>query len=240
MGNGEGRCARWARLIIALAIITLAGGCSHGVYHRVRAGETLYRISKAYGVPAQRLARENHLRDPSRIEVGQRLFIPGARRELPVTVITPRETNGTRPKHDERPPDGVETFSIWPVASGSVTSGFGPRGSSFHDGIDVSAALGTTVVAVADGEVIYSDTLPGYGNVIILRHPNGYATVYAHNRSNQAGEGAHVRRGQAIATVGDSGRTTGPNLHFEVRRDNVARNPLYFLPPIVVSGARGS
>ena len=76
----------------------------------------------------------------------------------------------------------------------------------------------------------YCSTLPGYGNVIILRHGGGYATVYAHNRQHVVKEGDPVKEGQLIARVGESGRTTGPNLHFEVRRENVAHNPLYFLP----------
>lgn len=209
----------------------ILAGCSRGVYHRVRPGDSLYRIGKAYGVSVQALARANRLRDPSRITAGQRLFVPGARRQLPVHVITPSDVNAKAPRREELPPaDGARLFA-WPISAGSVTSGFGPRGESFHDGIDIAAAAGTAVLAAADGDVIYADALAGYGNVIIVRHDRGYATVYAHNRQNQAAEGARVRRGQQIATLGDSGRTTGPNLHFEVRRDNVARNPLYYLPP---------
>lgn len=206
------------------------GACGRGIYHRVRPGENLYRISKAYGVPVQRLAHVNHLSDPSRIEVGQRLFIPGGRRELPVNVITPRGTNVRPPERDEAP-KGALAFS-WPVPAGTLTSGFGQRGQSFHDGIDISAPVGSPVLAAQDGEVIYSDVLRGYGNVIILRHGQGFATVYAHNQSNRVRDGQRVRRGDVIAAVGDSGRTAGANLHFEVRQDNVARNPLYFLPPV--------
>ena len=86
--------------------------------------------------------------------------------------------------------------------------------------------------AADDGEVIYSDVLRGYGNVIIVRHTHGLATVYAHNQTNRVREGQRVRRGEVIGNVGDSGRTTGANLHFEVRKDNVARDPLYFLPAV--------
>jgi lipoprotein NlpD len=88
------------------------------------------------------------------------------------------------------------------------------------------------VYAAQDGDVIYSDVLRGYGNVIILRHAQGFATVYAHNQRNGVHEGQHVHRGEVIGNVGDSGRTSGSNLHFEVRYDNVARNPLYFLPTV--------
>jgi len=113
-----------------------------------------------------------------------------------------------------------------------VASAFGARGRSFHDGIDISAPRGTPVRAAADGEVVYSDSLRGYGNVIIVRHRDGFATVYAHNERNEVRTGQRVRRGEVIGTVGDSGRATGPNLHFEVRQDNVAHDPLGVLPPV--------
>lgn len=204
--------------------------CSHALYHRVRAGETLFRISKAYGVPVKQLTDVNHLSDPSRIDVGQRLLIPGARRQLPVDVITPRTAN-SRPLQHEEMPRGMAPFT-WPVSGGTVSSSFGQRGRSFHDGIDISAPIGTPVHAADDGEVIYSDVLRGYGNVIIVRHIHGLATVYAHNQNNRVHEGQRVRRGDVIGNVGESGRTSGANLHFEVRKDNVARDPLFFLPAV--------
>jgi murein DD-endopeptidase MepM/ murein hydrolase activator NlpD len=86
------------------------------------------------------------------------------------------------------------------------------------------------VRAAADGEVAFSGALPGYGNMLIVRHVRGYVTVYAHVERQYAAEGARVRRGQLIASVGQSGRATGPNLHFEVRKDNSAYDPLQFLP----------
>ena len=78
--------------------------------------------------------------------------------------------------------------------------------------------------------MIFSGTLHGYGNTVIIRHNDEYATVYGHNSRNLVSEGAHVARGQQIGEIGRSGRTTGANLHFEVRRDNVAENPLAYLP----------
>jgi lipoprotein NlpD len=149
---------------------------------------------------------------------------------LPVDLITPRTTNSRPPQRDELP-RGAVTLQ-WPVSGGTVTSGFGQRNGSFHDGIDISAPVGTAVHAADDGDVIYSDVLRGYGNVIIVRHTQGLATVYAHNQTNRAREGQRVRRGDLIGTVGESGRTTGANLHFEVRKDNVARDPVYFLPAV--------
>jgi lipoprotein NlpD len=222
-----------ARGFAGLALIAWLAGCGGraGVYHRVQPGENLYRIGKAYGIPYAELAEVNGLSDPSRIEIGQKLFIPGAQRQLPVDVITPRDAS-TMPSSGSS--EGAPAF-VWPVSGSSVASGFGRRGDSMHDGIDIRAPVGTPVYAAADGEVIYSDVLRGYGNVIIIRHSGGFATVYAHNERNMVREGEHIRKGQAIATVGDSGRTTGPNLHFEVRKDNVARNPLDFLPSVTVA-----
>ncbi len=218
------------RSVVALALLCSAAGCSRSVYHEVRPGENLYRISKAYGVPIRKLAEVNGLSDPSRLEVGQRLRIPGARRAVPVNLVTPRTVDLRPPRHSGRPP--VAGKLSWPVAGGTVTSGFGKRGRSFHDGIDIGAPAGAAVLAAEDGEVIYSDFLRGYGNVIIVRHREGLATVYAHNQNNGVREGQQVRRGEAIATVGNSGRTIGANLHFEVRQDNVAHDPLYFLPAV--------
>lgn len=118
---------------------------------------------------------------------------------------------------------------VWP-AEGTLTSKYGPRNKSFHDGIDIAAPVGTPVVAAAAGEVIYSGKLRGYGKVIIVRHGKGYVSVYAHNNVNHAKEGQTVKQGQKLAEVGKTGRATGPNLHFEIRRNNKAQNPLEFLP----------
>lgn len=118
---------------------------------------------------------------------------------------------------------------LWPV-EGQITSKFGPRGVSFHDGLDIAAPLGTPILAATDGEVMYTGTLRGYGNIVLLRHRDGYVTVYAHTQKNLVQEGEVVRRGQVIARVGQTGRASGPHVHFEVRKDNLARNPLRYLP----------
>jgi lipoprotein NlpD len=122
----------------------------------------------------------------------------------------------------------VRRFS-WPVPGGVLSSRFGIRNGVMHDGVDISAPAGTPVRAADLGVVIFSGRLRGYGNVVILRHDDHYVTVYAHNRINSVREGDRVGRGQIIAEVGTSGRTTGPNLHFEVRHDNLAQNPLNYL-----------
>lgn len=118
----------------------------------------------------------------------------------------------------------------WPVTVGYVSSGFGMRHGAMHHGIDIAAPSGTPVHAADSGVVIYAGWLRGYGNVVIIRHSLDYVTVYAHNQANLVREGQEVRRSQVIAQVGRTGRATGPNLHFEVRYDNVAENPLSHLP----------
>lgn len=131
-----------------------------------------------------------------------------------------------RPGPAETPAGAAFT---WP-ADGQVSSTFGRRGSSVHDGIDIAAPEGSPVRAAADGEVLYSGALRGYGKVVIVEHGGGLTTVYAHNRDNLVRPGDRVRRGDVIAAVGRSGKTTGPNLHFEVRRNKRASDPLAFLP----------
>lgn len=222
-------------LVVAAAVA--GGACgSAGFRHRVKPGENLYRIGKAYGVDYRELARMNGIADADRIEVGQALVIPNATRELPVQVITPARARDDAPTATELPPD--RSPFIWPV-EGGVVSSFGPRGETHHDGIDIAAPVGTPVRAARGGRVLYSEELRGYGNLLIIDHGAGYATVYAHNRANIVPSGTVVRQGDVVAEVGDSGDSTQPNLHFEVRKDNVARNPVYFLPERR-SGARGA
>jgi murein DD-endopeptidase MepM/ murein hydrolase activator NlpD len=112
-----------------------------------------------------------------------------------------------------------------------VTSGFGIRHGTMHDGVDIAAPLGTAVRAADSGTVVFVGKLNGYGNTVIIRHSDNYVTVYGHNSRVLVSEGTSVARGQNIAEVGTSGRTTGPNLHFEVRYDNHAYNPLSYLAP---------
>ncbi len=105
-----------------------------------------------------------------------------------------------------------------------------------HQGIDIAAPVGTPVRAAAAGRVIFAGRMRGYGRIIIIQHDHRYVTVYAHDSRNWVRAGQMVSRGQIIGTVGRSGHTTGANLHFEVRHNNVASNPLLYLAPL---GNRG-
>ena len=230
---------------VICVLLSILAGCAprtampparraQGIYHVVRAGENLFRIGKTYDVSYEELARLNGLRDAGQIRVGQRIFIPAATRELPVEIITPTESAPepfSMPETAQQAPwfPSVDQAFLWPI-SGTVNSGFGPRGSSFHDGIDIAAPEGTPIRAIDSGEVIYSDQLRGYGNMVILRHAGGFISVYAHNERNLVREGQQVSRGETIARVGSTGRVTGPHLHFEIRRDNKAQDPLHYMP----------
>jgi murein DD-endopeptidase MepM/ murein hydrolase activator NlpD len=124
----------------------------------------------------------------------------------------------------------------WPLRSGGVvTSKFGYRRHpitgrrSMHSGIDIAAKHGSDIVAMADGVVTFSGWKGGYGKIVELRHANGLETRYAHNSANLVKEGDVVRKGEKIAKLGSTGRSTGPHIHFEVRRNGEAVNPMKYL-----------
>jgi lipoprotein NlpD len=261
---------RAAVLAIGVFLATAAGCASggYGITHRVKPGESLYRIGQAYGYDHRELARINRLSPPFTIKPGDEIFIPDADRELPVGLITPRGVsaappsaeNGVSPTTRPTPPpqargpdaspparapqpqpaapqpQGPEARGLatnarfsWPVR-GRLIQPFSGTSSAPHDGIDIATTPGASITAAADGKVIFSDRLSSYGNVIIVEHSGGFTTVYAHNERNLVRKGSRIRRGERIATLGASGRARSPHLHFEVRKDNVARNPLYYLP----------
>ena len=115
---------------------------------------------------------------------------------------------------------------IWPV-NGVVTSGFGWRWGRMHEGIDISAPCGTPIRAAASGSVIYSGYMGGYGNILVIDHGNGLATAYAHQSAIYASGG--VSQGQTIGAVGTTGSSTGCHLHFEVRVNGSAVDPMGYL-----------
>jgi Peptidase family M23 len=124
---------------------------------------------------------------------------------------------------------------MWPV-QGKVTSGFGPRGFfHVHRGVDIKAPKGTPVHAAAAGMVAFSGRQSSYGRVIKIDHPNGLRTIYAHNSRNFVEVGERVKAGEVIGAVGQTGRATTNHLHFEVRRHDVARDPL----PLLYAGPGG-
>jgi murein DD-endopeptidase MepM/ murein hydrolase activator NlpD len=124
-----------------------------------------------------------------------------------------------------------ESGFVWPVSEGSISSFFGKRKRDFHDGIDIRVNYGSPIFAAKNGEIIYSShKIKGYGNMIVIKHDDGMATVYAHNRKNLVKRGDHVTQGQIVGFVGATGKATGPHLHFEVRKGELPQDPLLYLP----------
>jgi lipoprotein NlpD len=195
-----------------------------GVTHVVKAGETLWRLGKAYGVAPEEIIVANHLDDPTRLEVGKELFIPGAHAQVEVPAGEAPALPASSPASSE-----VKAPLAWPLI-GVLYARFGPRGESRHEGVDIAAPEGTVVRCAGDGEVLYSAEQRGYGHVVIVQHAQGLVTLYAHNRENLVKEGARVRAGDPIARVGVASATSGPHLHFEVREKASPKDPLKYLP----------
>jgi murein DD-endopeptidase MepM/ murein hydrolase activator NlpD len=116
----------------------------------------------------------------------------------------------------------------WPV-SGPVVSGFGMRWGRMHEGIDITCPTGTPVRAAGDGTVIWASWRGGYGNAVVIDHGGGLATLYAHNSAFASSVGQSVVRGQVIAYAGSTGNSSGPHVHFEVRVNGTAVDPLGYL-----------
>jgi murein DD-endopeptidase MepM/ murein hydrolase activator NlpD len=256
---GKGFLLSLLFLFLFLFLSTLPGIArkKDGVYHTVTQGVTLYRISQAYKIPIAKLMEANRLSSPSAVKVGQKLFIPGAKAVLPVEPYVPlssaekkklerslepedlpptslpREEFKERGEAEKPPWWGKELDIIWPI-QGKITSPFGPRGKRFHGGIDIRSPSFQEVKAAMDGEVILArHTQTGYGNVVFLRHDQGFLTIYGHLNVIMAKEGEGVRQGQSIGGVGSTGRSTGPHLHFELRHNSLPLNPLPLLPPTI-------
>lgn len=124
----------------------------------------------------------------------------------------------------------------WPAAGeisstyGWRKSPFGGRSESFHDGIDIANDSGTEILAAADGQVVFAGWEPVYGRTIIINHDHGFATKYSHNSALLVEEGDKVKKGDLIARMGTTGRSTGPHLHFTIMRWEQTLNPLIYLP----------
>jgi lipoprotein NlpD len=194
-----------------------------GVTNLVKPGETLWRIAKAYDVDPAELAEVNGISDPTKVSTGAQIFIPGA-----LAVLDVPASHDGQPVHSASP---VHTSGrlVWPL-TGVLYARYGARGSEFHDGIDLAAPEGTPIKAAEQGSVLYAGEQKGYGKIVIVQHVGGLVTLYAHNKENRVHAGEAVATAQVIATVGKSGQTTGPHLHFEVREGGRPRDPLTYLP----------
>lgn len=195
-----------------------------GTYHVVAPGENLFRIGQRYGVPAEVVRKANGIDDVTQLRVGQRLWIPSA---AIVPDGPPGSTLADRVRAEVRSESGVDF--AWPLR-GRVTSRYGNRRGSPHEGIDISAPRGSKVIAAEAGKVIHVGRMGGYGRLVVVKHAGNYRSVYAHLSRYHVSEGSFVEKGERIAEVGTSGNATGPHLHFEIRELDRARDPMLYLP----------
>nr|WP_238787499.1 peptidoglycan DD-metalloendopeptidase family protein [Thiospirillum jenense] len=206
-------------------------------FYRVQPGDSLSLIGQRHGIRYQTLARWNQLKPPYRINVGSLLRIAA-----PDGQVTQSSSGGKSPSQTA-PAQGRSQAP--PPAPGSAAAGSGIKwqwpvrgklqqkfvsGDRTHQGVRIKAALGSPVLSTAAGTVVYSGSgLKGYGNLIIVKHNDHFLSAYGFNRRLIAREGQSVRAGQVLAEVGQA--TDGDALlHFEIRRDGSAVDPLLYLP----------
>ena len=236
-----------------------AAVASSGGVHVVNPGETLYSIARKNNIPAAKLAKANNLPVTTQLKTGMKITVPGmkvaaaAPAPQPKTVAAPgkpaaapvtvaeapslkKETANlateTREVEKEAKQDatgGLPSFR-WPVR-GRVIAAYGAKTSGKqNDGINVAVPEGTPVKAAEDGVVTYSgNELKGYGNLVLVRHSNGYVTAYAHASELMVKRGETIKRGQIIAKAGQTGEVSSPQLHFEIRQGSTPVDPSKFL-----------
>jgi murein DD-endopeptidase MepM/ murein hydrolase activator NlpD len=222
--------------------------------HVVAPGETLHSIARLYGKSVMVLAKANNIPPDTMVKVGERIIIPDVQ---PGSAVAPRAQASVAPPagqnlanaespHSARvatpeapaqettiktaePAGGLPSFR-WPVR-GRVIAGFGPTPNGLqNDGINLAVPEGTPVKAADDGVVAYAgNELKGYGNLVLVRHANGFVTAYAHASDILVKRGETVKRGQVIAHSGQTGNVTSPQLHFEIRKGSTPVDPSQYL-----------
>ena len=229
-----------------------------GRYHLVHAGETGIAIARAYGVPWAQVVEANALAEPYVLRAGQRILIPRAGPQTPAeraaafsididdivtggepalganaAPVAPAATarRVLPPEASVAAPARFAGGFAWPV-EGNIVSRFGPGGSGErHDGIKIAVPLRTPVLASADGVVSYTGSgVKGLGGIVIVRHGEGWSSIYGHVGEILVQRGQAVKRGQAVALSGDSGFADRPELHFELRKGRVPVDPVGVLP----------
>jgi len=212
----------------------------------VKKGDTLYSIALEHGADYREVAAWNRLGDPTKINVGQVLRVtppeesrvqvgkaklPERGEARPLDLPPPQQSQA-KPQPQPQPAKPAEASAagefIWP-AKGKVIAGFAePR----RKGIDIDGKLGDPVIAAAAGRVTYTGAgIPGLGKLVVIKHDNGFITVYAHNRDILVKEQQAVRRGQKIAEVGNTDADR-PKLHFQIRKGSAAVDPMRYLPAL--------
>lgn len=198
-----------------------------GILYTVKSGQTVEKIAKEYGIYPEAIVSANKLVQGTALAAGKEIFLPGAKisigGDLKKAVAASTKEAASNSKF------------MWPL-QGRVSSQYGWRRDpiskskkDFHTGLDIAAPRGRAVVAAMGGKVVHSGWMGGYGNTVVIQHPNGLTSLYGHNSSLTVKKGATVKRGQKIALVGSTGRSTGNHVHFEIRRNGTTLNPLKYL-----------
>ena len=212
--------------------------------HRVAKGETIYAIARKYAVSEHELVRRNGIRAPYVIREGQELRLPGGGRKTTAVVVvkslsadkpsarkvTPSTSGRIGASSSAQPPPRSGRRFVWPI-QGQIISTFGAKsGGRYNDGINIEAQPGAPVRAADAGVVAYAgNELPGFGNLLLIRHAGGWITAYAHNDDLVVRAGQRVKRGQLVARAGASGGVKRAQLHFEIRRGRRAYDPMRYL-----------
>lgn len=194
---------------------------ANGVLVKVKSGDTVASLAKKYNGNDQAIVDMNWLDAPYELEIGQEIFVPDGAPPKPVVVVaTARTTYTYKSNSSSYTPISVDSsvgkFLSWPVAGGRgmITQCY----YGYHMGIDIADKSMPSLVAAAAGQVIYAGWSGGYGYSVQILHGNGYSTWYAHMSRIGVSSGQHVSKGQSIGQMGSTGRSTGPHVHFELRR----------------------
>ncbi len=194
-----------------------------GVYHTVKAGDTVEKLAKEYKVDPSAIINFplNNLKPPYELTPGQKIIVPGGEKPYKPKVV--RHYTGPIPEGAAR---GTGRFA-WPIDGPLYITQYFWR---LHRAIDIGVPEGTPVYAADSGFVVYAGwNDQGYGKLVIIDHRNGFMTYYAHLSVVKVNVGMSVHKGQIIGLSGNTGKSTGPHLHFEIRLNGVPRNPLGFL-----------
>jgi murein DD-endopeptidase MepM/ murein hydrolase activator NlpD len=197
-----------------------------GVAYKIKNGENLWDISVLYKVDFYDLLDINNLNSPDKLKLGQQIIVPDVE-AIKIESSSKPKTTASKSASKTASSSSISRGS-WP-ASGSVTSKFGQRWGKEHKGIDIGVPTGTNVKSFMSGKVTYSGWQGSYGNLVVISHGNGLQTYYAHNSKLLVKVGQSVDSGSVIAKSGSTGNSTGPHIHFEVRKNGNPVNPFPYL-----------